>query len=53
MATGALIAKQLVLKILVILSPGTALPDLSRLVLLNIGLNNPLVIQVLLAKSAC
>ena len=50
MATAALIAKQVISLILVILSPAVplaGLTELSRLVLLHIRLNNPLVIQVL------
>jgi hypothetical protein len=53
-ATAALIAKQVITLILVILSPAVplaGLTELSRLVLLHIRLNNPLVIQVLIDSA--
>ena len=53
-ATAALIAKQIIALILLIISPAVplaGLTELSRLVLLHIRLNNPLVIQVLIHSA--
>ena len=53
-ATAALIAKQVITLIFVILSPAVplaSLTELKRLVLLHIRLNNPLIIQVLIHSA--